>query len=257
MNLLGNFSPGVMKIGGTIDRRMLVNFRCDPKSISRMLPAPLRPKLVRGRAIAGLCLIRLRHIRPLWLPEWMGTGSENIAHRISVEWDEAGGQRHGVFILRRDTSSALNQAAGGRLFPGTHHRADFEVWESALRYKIAMRSNFDGTFVRVVARSEGGSMSGSLFASLEEASDFFAGGSLGWSLGRNREFEGLELTTEGWSVSPLLVERVESTLFGNRETFPPGTIAFDCALLMRNIRHQWRPRSWTADENEPRTLYES
>ena len=44
-------------IQGLIDRRLLVNYRADPAAIERILPPPFRPKLHRGYAIAGICMI--------------------------------------------------------------------------------------------------------------------------------------------------------------------------------------------------------
>src|SRR5439155_782844 len=51
-------------IRGVIDRRILVNYRVDPDVLARILPQPFRPKLVNGMGMAGVCLIRLKHIRP-------------------------------------------------------------------------------------------------------------------------------------------------------------------------------------------------
>ena len=51
-------------IEGIIRRRILVNFRVDPQVIQSVLPSRFRPKLHQGQAIAGICLIRLEHIRP-------------------------------------------------------------------------------------------------------------------------------------------------------------------------------------------------
>ncbi len=92
-------------IKGLIKRRMLINFRVDPALMQKHLPAPFRPKLHQGFAITGLCLIRLEQIRPAGFPTWIGFPSENAAHRIAVEWNEAGNLREGVFIWRRYTSS--------------------------------------------------------------------------------------------------------------------------------------------------------
>jgi len=39
-----------------------------------------------------------------------------------------------------------------------------------------------------------------------------------------------------------MVERVESSFFGDRKIFPYGTATFDSAFLMRNIAHEWRAR---------------
>src|SRR5215217_4728686 len=108
---------------GVIARRLLVNYRVAPEVLARLLPAPFRPQVVGGWGVAGICLIGLRAVRPRGLPAALGLASENAAHRIAVEWDEGGAVRHGVYIPRRDTSSRLTTALGGRLFPGVHHRA--------------------------------------------------------------------------------------------------------------------------------------
>src|SRR5262245_6072607 len=92
-------------IKGLIDRRILVNYRADPDVLKALLPLPFRPKLVNGFGMAGVCLIRLKHIRPSYLPSIFGISSENAAHRIAVEWDQDDELCEGVFIPRRDTSS--------------------------------------------------------------------------------------------------------------------------------------------------------
>src|SRR4051812_3878025 len=107
-------------IRGIIDRRILVNYRVDPDVLTKILPAPFRPKLVNGAGMAGVCLIRLTKIRPRFLPSFLGISSENAAHRIAVEWDHDSKIKQGVFIPRRDTSSWPNTLVGGRLFPGIH-----------------------------------------------------------------------------------------------------------------------------------------
>src|SRR5688572_13695007 len=95
-------------IQGTIDRRILINFRVDPEILARLVPAPFRPKLVNGAGMAGVCLIRLKQVRPRFLPSFLGISSENAAHRIAVEWEVEGKTKEGVYIPRRDTSSWFN-----------------------------------------------------------------------------------------------------------------------------------------------------
>ena len=128
-------------IEGTIRRRILVNYRVDPAVIQRHLPSRFRPKLYEGRAVAGICLIRLEHIRPKILPAFIGINSENAAHRIAVLWDdEQGVTREGVFIPRRDTNSEINHLMGGRIFPGEHNKAAFTVQESETEISFSMES---------------------------------------------------------------------------------------------------------------------
>lgn len=131
---------------GVIERRILANFHVVPEAISRILPEPFRPQLVNGYAIAGICLIRLSRVRPRFFPLPIGIRSENAAHRIAVEWNENGKTRTRVYIPRRESSSFLNSYAGGRFFPGEHHRADFEVTETEQRCSLEAKSR-DGSML--------------------------------------------------------------------------------------------------------------
>ncbi len=74
---------------GVIERRMLLNFRCDPATVAKLVPEPFRPKLVDGFAMAGICLIRLGGVRTGFLPPGVGFSSENAAHRITAKFDSA------------------------------------------------------------------------------------------------------------------------------------------------------------------------
>lgn len=226
---------------GTIRRRLLVNFRVDPAAIERHLPPPFRPKLHRGHAIAGICLIRLEHIRPAGLPAAIGLSSENAAHRIAVEWtDDSGTAREGVFIPRRDTGSRLNSLAGGRLFPGEHHHARFTVADDGRHIDLAMESDDGQVSVRVAGSAGDTLPASSCFESLVEASAFFEGGCLGYSATRDpARLDGLLLRTLEWRVRALAVTSAHSSWFDDRSRFAAGTVEFDHALVMRDIAHEW------------------
>jgi hypothetical protein len=230
-------------IRGLIDRRILVNFRVDPDVLAPFLPAPFRPKLVNGAGMAGVCLIRLKKIRPRFLPSFLGISSENAAHRIAVEWDQEGATKEGVFIPRRDTSSRLNTLMGGRLFPGVHNHAVFQVREQDDRYRIELNSDDRQTHLLVEGQVAQELPAGSTFGSIKEASEFFERGSLGYSVtAKPGQFDGLELHSFNWRVQPLTVEKVESSFFEDRALFPAGSVKFDCALLMTGIEHEWHGR---------------
>src|SRR5690606_15197977 len=99
-------------IRGIIDRRSLVNYRVDPDALRKVFHEPFRPQLVGGVGIGGICLIRLKQVRPRHLPAFLGISSENAAHRIAVEWEQDGRLQTGVYIPRRDTPSRLNTLLG-------------------------------------------------------------------------------------------------------------------------------------------------
>jgi len=227
-------------VHAVMTRRILVNFRARPDVAATLLPPSFRPKLVNGWAMAGICLIRLEQMRPAWMPSWCGVTSENAAHRIAVEWDEGGRVREGVFIPRRDTNSLMNRFAGGRLFPGVHHPANFRCAEDGSRYEVELRSRDGETRVSVAARVTDAWPESSVFRNLNEASAFFRNGGCGWSPANGCSLEGVELRIENWSMRALEVERVESSYFSDPKCFPPGSVSFDCALLMRGITHEWR-----------------
>ena len=234
-------------IRGVITRRLLVNYRVDPAALRGQLPPPFRPQLVGGYAVGGICLIRLDAVRPRGLPGWLGLGSENAAHRIAVEWDEAGKTRTGVFIPRRDTGSALNQALGGRLFPGCHQRADFAVNDDGEALRLAVNGR-DGVNIQVTGRAADAVAPGSVFPTLAAAAEFFRQGALGWSPSKAGGCEGLELRCDAWSMQPFAVAAVASSFFDDLHRFPPGAATFDSAFIMRNITHEWRACGWRREE---------
>lgn len=222
---------------GIIERRILLNFAIDKQVLEKIIPAPFKPKLISDKGIGGICLIRLKHIRPKGFPKLFSIDSENAAHRFAVEWIENGIKKEGVYIPRRDTNSTVNHLTGGRLFPGIHHKAKFEVLEQGNHYKIDIRST-DGMTLSVSAETATGLNKDSVFADLETASSFFRNGSVGFSP-NDKSYDGIELKIKRWEVTPLLVQNIQSSFFNDETLFPKGAISFDNALLMKNVRHDW------------------
>lgn len=227
----------VPRIKGVIDRRILINYQIDKEVLENYLPKPFTPKLVNGKGIAGICLIRLKEIRPKGLPKQIGFSSENGAHRIAVEWIENGVQKEGVYIPRRDTSSKINTLAGGTIFPGIHHYAKFTINEIEDNYEVGFISD-DSTSLFIKAKETTVWNKESVFDNLECVSDFFEAGSVGYSPD-NDDFEGLQLKAANWKVSLLEVEDVKSSFFEDENIFPKGSVKFDNALLMKDIDHEW------------------
>ena len=228
------------RVRGTIRRRVLVNYRVAPDVIKRLLPSGFEPKLVGGYAMAGMCLIRLEHQRPSWLPSGVGLSSENVAHRIAVTRRAGGTERESVYIPRRDSASRLQHWLGGRAFPGELGSAAFVVHDDGVSIDLSMRAA-DGLSVALRARDDAMLPRASVFASLEDASCFFRSGSLGYSATRQgRSLDAVYLDAADWRVSALDVELACSTFFEDRSMFPLGSVEFDSALIMRNIEHEWR-----------------
>ncbi len=214
-------------------RRILVNYRVDADVLAQTLPAPFRPAVIQNYGITGICLIRLRDVRPAGLPGTLGITSENAAHRIAVEWDTADGPVTGVYIPRRDTSSRLTAFLGGRAFPGWHHRSTFRVEESGDFYRVEVSGA--GAEVAVLAHNADDVMAGSVFHNVDEASAFFRCAPVGYAATPAAGvFDGVALTTDEWAIAPLHLDEVRSTVFD-------GFGEPDSAFLMTGIETTWRP----------------
>ena len=208
------------RVRGTIRRRILVNYRVAPDVVERALPGGFKPKLVGGYAMAGVCLIRLEGQRPAWLPFGVGLSSENAAHRIAVTRHESGTERESVYIPRRDSASFLQHWLGGRAFPGDLGSATFAVHDDSDSIVVSMCAA-DGLRVELRARDGHALPTGSVFASLDDASSFFRAGSLGYSATRRASrLDAVYLHAMDWRVSVLDVELARSTYFEDRSLFP-------------------------------------
>ena len=95
--------------------------------------------------------------------------------------------------------------------------------------------------VRLKARAGDELPSASVLSSLAEASSFFGAGSVGYSPSRDGgRLDGLRLRTRAWRIDALSVENLSSAYYADATRFPPGSVEYDCTLIMRDIPHEWR-----------------
>lgn len=227
-------------LNGTIDRRILINYRIVPSAVKSLLPPHLEPLIINGYASGGICLLRLKDIGLKHSPSFLRITSENAAHRFLVTFKKDGRIRNGVFIPRRDTDSILNVLLAGRIFSWPHFSAIFQVGEEHGKYSVSMKSKDGHTRLKVDAQSTDCFPSDSMFGSLEHASSCFRCCPIGISPSmKPNEFKSIELVTKTWNVKPLLVHSLKSSYFEDRSLFPHDAIHFDNALLMEEIEHEW------------------
>jgi hypothetical protein len=203
------------------------------------LPSRFRPKLHAGHSVAGICLIRLDSIRPRFVPRLLGLSSENAAHRVAVRWRADGATRRRVHSAPGHRvghePSCRRSALPRRASPGSFHRAR-ELGPHRPQHAVRRSPS-----VGEGPREAGGPPS--------QLVVFFVS-HRGVSLLRARvsrllrdadagRLDGIELRTHGWSVEPLQVEEVHSSYFSDEARFPKESVVFDCALVMRNLGHEW------------------
>jgi hypothetical protein len=227
-------------IQGVIARRMLLNFRADADVVQRLLPAPLQVDRQNEHAIVGVCLIRMENLRPHGVPGLLSLSSENMAHRVAIQYPTDDGIRPGVFVWRRETDQRLVELLGGRLFPGVHHLARFQVSENESKLAMDVTTEDGKTDVNFSARVSGEWCRTPSFGSFDEISEFFRKGDCGFSCSlRGTELEGLQLKMLSWEMVPMEVESQHCAFYSDPQRFPVGSLTFDCGLLMRGLPHEW------------------
>lgn len=227
------------EVTGKIDHRILLNFRVDPEVMRKNLPDEFSPKLVNGYAIGGICQVSLSEMRIKGVPSMLGVSSHNAAHRIAV--DSSAGE--GVYVTRRDTNSRLNTLTGGRFFPGVYSKANFEMNLSENHYSVKISDKEGSPLMAITADVVNELPEGSVFANTHEVSDFFLKGNIGWSSRESYNgYDAIELETQEWNMEPLLVTESYSAYFSDHTRFPEGSVEFDSAMLMRNLKHSWVSR---------------
>lgn len=224
---------------GTIGRRVLLNYRVDTEVARKLVPAPLEVAAHNGYAVAGICLIALEKLRPRGVPSALGFSSQNMAHRIAVRYPTENGLRDGVFIWRRETDNSFVHRFGGRLFPGVHGSANFEIVDDAEGLSMNIRTPRGEVDVSFGARP-GAFRRSVLFDNFGEVCGFFRKGDCGFSCGREDEtLEGMQLKTLRWEMVPLAITSMRSAFFEDTARFPEGSVVFDCGVVMRDIPHEW------------------
>jgi hypothetical protein len=222
-----------------IERRLLVSYRIDPDRVAALVPAPFRPQVVNGHAVGGVCFIRMSALRPARVPASAGLTTENVAHRFAVEWDDERGGHTGVYVPRRETNSRITAVLGARIFPGAYHLARFEVSESPDMIRIGVRSRDHAVSLAVTAKPAT-ALDSSIFACVDDATDFFRHGAVGFSpSGVDGCLDGVELHSTNWAARPMTISAMDSSVFDNAAIFPGGTCVLDSAMLMTNISARW------------------
>ena len=228
---------------GVIGRRLLVNATVDADLVRPLLPpgvtaSPPGPA-GDGRALVGICLLRVRDLRPAGLPTALGRSFDGFAHRIAVT---RGDGSPGVHIVRRETADRLARAVGGRLFPGTHGAIDVEPMADDLRVEARGRGG-PALVVDVVDEPPPSGSTPSVLGDDDAASRFFAAATEATSPSRRTgRYEALHMDAAPFSVRAVRVrEVVLDRLAWALGNLPPSALRFDSAFLVRDVPVRFLP----------------
>ena len=238
---------GLIDITGKIERRILINYRVAPQVLKPILPPQFSPRVKNGFTICGICLIQFSKMRPTFLPEYMGSSSENGTHRFCVQWNNGENLQKGVYVLQRFTNSRLHELGSNLLSPGALSFAKFNSYKDGDEYGVKFQSN-DGYIVNVKAKKSN-NFSSSVYDSLEEVSHDFETDSIGYSPSQKSHYNGVEIITKTWKITPMEIISMQSSFFENENIFPKGSVELDHCFFMEDINHTWRSVDSICDNN--------
>ncbi|MEO1450989.1 MAG: DUF2071 domain-containing protein [Bacteroidota bacterium] len=227
----------ISTIAGWLTWRIAVNYRVAPHVMREWIPAPFRPKLIEGHALAGLDLIHQKNQRIAGLPKRMGITSYLAVHRVLVEWEEMGMRKTGMFILRRDSSLGVHAWAGGRMYPGLFHRARFKATHEEDAFSLRMRSR-DHQTIAFEAQTTNRFPHYASFGQVNRVASAIRAASSAYQARPDHHdiYEGVEWNINSWHPQPLRVTHLHASLFAD---MPKGSIFFDHAFLVADSPHQW------------------
>lgn len=227
------------KFRSMVQHRMLINYRVDADVARTLVPEGMRPQLVNGYAVAGICHIVQSRLRPSWLAAPVGMGVEGTAHRISIEWDDETGTHAGVYIFERHTSSPFANLFGGFFAPGVHNRARITSAIGGEVMKLDLEAGQFSAHAEVVVAD---SFSSALFGDdLSVASNFFREGSVGWSPDRRGTLESVQIDTGAWTVVPGAARTIRSHYY---DALP--TAVLDHVFVLRDVEFHWSKPAYAA-----------
>ncbi len=129
------------------------------------------------------------------------------------------------------------------MFPGVYSKANFDVSVSENLYSVRIENKEKEVIVSICAEVVPELPEGSVFGSTEEVSDFFKTGNIGWSSKEeSSQFDAIELKAVEWRMEPLKVKKSYSAYFSDTSRFPEGSVEFDSAMIMRDLKHSWVSR---------------
>ena len=218
---------------------MLVNYRLDVGTLDAVLPEPFRGREVgeSGKGIGGLCFMKLKNARTRFAPKAAGVSAETVTHRISAVRDENRGETPCVYVPRRDISSEFCAAVGRTALSTEINCADFRVWEheGVSRIRVDCGDEYVGVETYEIDGDDEIN-EGSVFSSLESASEFFCEEGVEYSRSGER-YDGVEFCPREWGMKPVEVTELRSSFFERLEG-----AELDSAFRMEEIEHEWRPR---------------
>ncbi|HZH98117.1 MAG TPA: DUF2071 domain-containing protein [Fimbriimonadaceae bacterium] len=150
---------------GRIERCWLFCFRVEPDRVRGLVPEPLELVTRGGWAFYNVVVSELSHMRPWFLPRFLGMSYTHVAYRLMVRWQAV----EGLYFLRSDVDSSLVAKAGNLLTDFRMHVARVRIGSTP----TSIRVEAPGAALEATIFPQGPQLAaGSPFQSIREAEQF-------------------------------------------------------------------------------------
>jgi hypothetical protein len=221
---------------------LAITFAFPPEVLQPFVPKGLTLDTWRGNAFLAIALVQTEHLRPIFLPAFIGRSFFLSGYRIFTRLADAQSLR-GLKILRSDTDRMLMVNAGNLL---THYNyrlcdAALEECDNLIHWRVqTSHAEADLDVAAYLADDAAQLPAGSPFSTVAEARRF--AGPLPYTF----DFEeatgaiiGVRAERQQWSPRPTAVEIKQAT-FLEREPFCRARPILANAFHVQNVRYQWQ-----------------
>ncbi|MCU0431876.1 MAG: DUF2071 domain-containing protein [Bacteroidia bacterium] len=133
MNLLKQIP---ITYSGQLHQIRLINFYVDADEVRALLPAPLKLRLVNGRALISMINVSLQKMRASFMPPVFDFSYYHAGFRLLVDDSELnGGVSKGVYFLQSFTDKPLMQMGGNLLTNYRFSQANITVIDNMLELR--------------------------------------------------------------------------------------------------------------------------
>ena len=229
--------PQPVDVVAHLEDRFLVTYRAPAAALLPLVPAPFTVDVRSGLGFVSVCALTASEMGPALLPRGLRFRNAELLYRIGVRL-----RGEPTFLTLRSDVTAKLLSILGRHF--SHYRprpAEVDVTLSEGRFRLDCRSRdglADGTFEADPAASL--DLSGSVFESASEASDFLVGMSFSAGLRRSGRVQVQQIEHTPWeprAVRPLIAR---FAYLGALETRLGTSFEYDSTLHMANVDQRWK-----------------
>ena len=124
---------------GTVKYRFLINYPVAPELLEPHLPPNSRLSLFAGKAWLSACFVHLKHVRPRYLPKWVGASFNYLIMRTrAVLPFPDGKEREAVLVLDNNVNQWYISKLGKSLIGFTFKNRKMKLIETSKSWIIQM-----------------------------------------------------------------------------------------------------------------------